>query len=93
MACGREAGGRKAGELGICPVSLRSQPEGVSRAAGRGQPCWAFPGNACDHRSDGQPGQDSLACRQCERMQQVCDREGRYFALRQPPRSRMDGAA
>jgi eukaryotic-like serine/threonine-protein kinase len=93
VGCGREPGGRQAGELGVCPASLSGALGGGNRGAARGRSCWAFPGTPCHLWIEGKPGDQPVPCAQCELMQQVCEQEGRYFALRPPPQTRLDGAA
>ena len=53
--CGREHGGAKVAELGICPAS----PD-------HGRECWAVAGTLCGGKVQGTEAEKIGNCRQCE---------------------------
>jgi hypothetical protein len=54
--CGREPGGAKAAELGVCPAP----------AAGAGQACWLIAGTLCGGKVQGEFAQKIGNCMHCE---------------------------
>ena len=65
--CGREEGGRKAHELGICPAYTQ----------GAGDACWFIAGTLCDGTVQGTYAQKLESCVHCDFFQQF-DIEHRY---------------
>jgi hypothetical protein len=45
--CGREPGGAKAGEMGICPVTVERKLDGVHGGRCAGRACWVVAGSLC----------------------------------------------
>jgi hypothetical protein len=54
-ACGREAGGAKAAELGVCPAYPTS-----------GRECWFVAGTLCGGRAQGTYAEKLGSCQKCE---------------------------
>lgn len=81
MKCGREPGGEKADELGICPAALAEEIDGVNDGKNGGRICWAVAGTLCDGECQGTFAQKLLHCVNCEFMKQVTQEEGREFKI------------
>ena len=45
--CGRQPGGARAGDLGICPSSLEKRLDGVHEGKNAGRACWVVAGTFC----------------------------------------------
>lgn len=45
--CGREVGGSKAAELGVCPASTESRLDGVHGGKNAGRACWILKDTLC----------------------------------------------
>jgi len=75
--CGREPGGPKADELGICPAATNKYYHGVNRGKAGGRFCWTINGTLCEGRSEEKPS----PCTDCGFFQQVEQQEGRFFIL------------
>ena len=74
--CGRQPGGAKAAELGVCPASEERRLNGVNggRCAGRG--CWALTGTLCGGKVQGTYATKLGNCMQCEFFKLVQQEEG-----------------
>ena len=74
--CGREPGGAKVHEMGVCPASTMKEAHGLNRGTNGGRACWAVVGTFC-----GGKVQDSLAmklhhCVGCDFRELVHTEEG-----------------
>lgn len=81
-ACGREPGGAKTAELGVCPASTMTAANGMHGGKNGGRACWAIVGTLCKGQV-----QDSMAaklhhCVGCEFRAAVTVDEG--AALKTP---------
>lgn len=47
-ACGREPGGSKAHEMGVCPAATITAVDGIHGGVNGGRTCWAVVGTLCD---------------------------------------------
>ena len=47
MKCGREPGGSKSDELGICPAATEKKFDGVNGGSASGRFCWVVAGTLC----------------------------------------------
>ncbi|MHB8764845.1 MAG: two-CW domain-containing protein [Deferrisomatales bacterium] len=79
--CGREAGGAKAKELGVCPAATDRSREGVNRGRNGGRLCWAVTGTLCGGKVQGTFAQKRLSCLSCEFFLQVKKEEGARFQM------------
>ena len=75
--CGREPGGPKTDELGVCPAATNKHYHGVNRGKAGGRFCWTINGTLCNGRSEKESG----PCTDCEFFQEVEQQEGRFFVL------------
>ena len=69
--CGQEAGGRNVTTLGVCPVALASDCNGVNGGRNAGRVCWAVAGTLCGGQVQGYFAQKLANCYLCEFFQQV----------------------
>ncbi len=51
--CGREAGGARAAELGVCAAALDAATEGINGGKCGGRVCWAVTGTLCGGKPQG----------------------------------------
>lgn len=51
--CGREAGGDRAEEMGVCPVAIDRKLNGVHGGKNAGRACWAVAGTLSDGKVQG----------------------------------------
>ena len=76
--CGRQPGGAKAAELGVCPASTASLHECNGGRYG-GRVCWAIAGTLCGGKVQGTFAQKAANCMNCEFYQTVKREEGSVF--------------
>ena len=74
--CGREPGGAKSGELGVCPASLETRTNGVNSGKNGGRACWALAGTLCGGKVQGSFAAKVANCLACEFYQLVGQEEG-----------------
>jgi hypothetical protein len=79
--CGRQPGGEKVEELGVCPAAQSSEYDGTNKGKHAGRFCWAVAGTFCGGKPQGMFSQKLLSCLNCEFLQQVNDDEGHDFIL------------
>ncbi len=76
MQCGREPGGEKVLELGVCPVTVDTSHEGINSGSHAGRFCWAVAGTMCDGRVQGTFAEKRKSCTQCHFYNEVRAQEG-----------------
>jgi hypothetical protein len=64
--CGREPGGAKAGEMGICPVTVETKLDGVHGGRCAGRACWVVAGSLCGGTVQGTFAAKFEDCENCE---------------------------
>ncbi len=74
--CGREAGGAKAAELGVCPASMASRITGANSGRNGGRACWAISGTLCGGKVQGTYAAKLQNCLNCEFYKLVATEEG-----------------
>lgn len=79
--CGREKGGAKAGEFGVCPVFDRESANGINGGKNGGRICWAISHTYCDGKKQGDLAEKQVVCVKCEVFKKVQDEEGDNFYL------------
>ncbi len=77
MQCGREQGGAKAEELGVCPATLAGDRQGLNHGTARGRACWTVEGTTCSDSF----GRKFIRCLKCPFFQAVEREEGSRFVL------------
>ncbi|MGD8456041.1 MAG: hypothetical protein PVF83_06635 [Anaerolineales bacterium] len=65
MKCGREPGGEHITELGVCPVPLSDEHDGVNRGQNAGRFCWTVAGTLCHGEIQGVFAEKILECINC----------------------------
>ena len=79
--CGREIGGGKTSELGVCPTAMESRLAGVHDGKFGGRACWVVGGTLCGGKEQGTFAQKYHNCEKCEFYLQVKREEGPKFVL------------
>ena len=74
--CGRQPGGEKEKELGICPASIDARLDGTNQGKNGGRACWALSGTFCDGKVQGVFAMKLGGCVNCEFFRQVVKEEG-----------------
>ena len=74
--CGREPGGAKASELGICPAATESCLNGTNSGKNGGRACWAIAGTLCGAKVQGEYATKLATCLACDFYQVVGSEEG-----------------
>lgn len=74
--CGREQGGSKAGDMGVCPASTDTSSDGINSGKNAGRICWAMAGTFCGGKVQGDFAQKSVSCMTCTVFKQVKTEEG-----------------
>jgi hypothetical protein len=69
--CGRQPGGPKTADLGICPVPVMSNLNGAHGGTNAGRACWAVAGSLCGGKVQGTYAQKLDNCWRCEFMKSV----------------------
>ena len=79
--CGREPGGSKVGELGVCPAPTTAAHNGTNSGKNGGRFCWAIAGTLCGGKKQGTFAEKRLSCLSCEFFNSVKTEEGMVFKL------------
>jgi hypothetical protein len=79
--CGREPGGAKAEELGVCPAATSAESTGINGGKQGGRFCWAVRKTLCEGDVQGTFAMKIVACKDCEFYQKVKEEEGKDFRL------------
>ena len=83
MKCGREPGGNKVKELGICPAAIDTKYDGVNKGKNAGRFCWAVAGTMCNGEIMGYYANKFFKdCLRCPFYKIVEEEEGRFFILK-----------
>jgi hypothetical protein len=79
--CGREPGGEKAIEFGVCPAATDTRLDGTHGGKNAGRACWIIAGTLCGGRIQGTFANKFKSCEVCDFYQFVRSSEGAYFQL------------
>jgi hypothetical protein len=79
--CGREQGGSKAAEFGVCPAASDTSSDGDNGGKNGGRLCWALAGTFCGGKVQGDFAQKQISCMACEVFKQIKSDEGFDFKL------------
>ena len=88
MKCGREPGGEKVDELGVCPATKPTQYDGTNKGKGSGRFCWVIAGTFCRGKMQGTFAKKLMDCLHCKFFIQVNEDEGRNFVLTPPKKNK-----
>ena len=81
MHCGREPGGKKVDEIGICPAPTTTKFDGVNGGKNGGRFCWAISGTFCEGKILGTFAKELYNCLLCPFFQETSKEEAPYFVL------------
>ncbi len=73
--CGRELGGEKTEELGVCPVAVEARADGIHDGKNAGRCCWAVAGTFCGGELQGTFAQKCQECSICDFYKKVVKEE------------------
>jgi hypothetical protein len=75
--CGRQPGGAKASELGICAAATVTQANGLNGGKNGGRVCWAIAGTLCGGQIQGSYATKLTNCMQCDFHKLAIQEEGK----------------
>jgi predicted Ser/Thr protein kinase len=76
MMCGREPGGKKIAEDGVCPAAGDRSWDGINAGKCGGRICWAVAGTFCGGCTQGSYVEKRTSCLDCDFYQMVQEEEG-----------------
>lgn len=76
LKCGREPGGAKSTELGVCPAAIDTSSNGLNGGENGGRICWAVAGTFCGGKVQGTFAEKQISCMICDFMKKVKEKEG-----------------
>lgn len=79
--CGRQPGGEKAAELGVCSAASDSSRNSTHGGKNAGRACWVVAGTLCGGKVQGTFATKVGNCMACEFYKAVKNDEGRGFIL------------
>ena len=79
--CGREPGGAKVSELGVCPATEETKVDGTHGGKNAGRACWVVAGSMCGGKVQGTFAQKYGNCIKCDFFQEVKEEEGAKYEL------------
>lgn len=79
MKCGREQGGVKAEEFGVCPAATDERLQGVHGGKNAGRACWVVAGTFCEGTVQGMFAKKYHDCALCKFYEQVRHEEGKEY--------------
>lgn len=77
--CGREPGGAKVRELGVCPAAQDAKFNGLHEGQNGGRACWVIAGTLCGGQIQGSFAAKFKNCIECEFYNAVKREEGNNF--------------
>ena len=77
--CGRQPGGEKSKELGVCPATINCNVNGINNGLNGGRACWAIPGTLCMEKVACTFSQKLGACHSCDFYNTVRSDERVHF--------------
>ncbi|MDP2166997.1 MAG: hypothetical protein Q8J64_01560 [Thermodesulfovibrionales bacterium] len=79
--CGRQPGGEREKELGVCLAAAESRLDGVHGGRNAGRTCWVVAGTLCGGKVQGTFAKKYETCEVCEFYQAVRKEEGPNFEM------------
>lgn len=77
-SCGREPGGSKADELGVCIAATETRLDGVHEGKNGGRACWAVTGTLCGGIVQGTFASKYANCELCPVYESVKEEESPF---------------
>ncbi len=78
--CGRQPGGSKAKQFGVCPASIERSLHGSNHGTNGGRACWVIAGTLCGGEVQGTFAAKMMNCTKCDFFLSVREEEGAKFA-------------
>ena len=79
--CGRQPGGAKLHELGVCPAATDAAHNGVNGGKNAGRFCWVIAGTLCGGKVQGEFAEKRMSCMTCDYYLQVKREQAGQFVL------------
>jgi len=79
--CGRQPGGPRAKELGVCPAATATNLHGKNSGINAGRYCWKISGTLCGGKIQGSFASKVGNCMACDFFKVVKIEEGANFQL------------
>lgn len=79
--CGRERGGFRVAEWGVCPAATTAPMHGVHGGTNGGRACWVVAGTLCGGEVQGDFARKESNCLECDFYASVRAQEGPAFVL------------
>jgi hypothetical protein len=77
--CGRQPGGLREKELGVCPAALNLTNAGKNGGKASGRFCWKVVGTLCGGKVQGSFAEKMMNCARCDFFKMVKSEEGEAF--------------
>jgi hypothetical protein len=74
--CGREPGGARSTDLGICAAAVETRTHGMNSGTNGGRTCWVVSGTLCGGEVQGALAMKLVNCMQCDFYKLVMKEEG-----------------
>ncbi len=74
--CGRQPGGGRISELGVCPASMEKRVDGIHGGVRGGRCCYMIAGTFCEGEVQGVYAQKLSSCRDCDFFKLLMLEEG-----------------
>ncbi len=79
--CGRQRGGDKVAEFGVCPAASADKADGINGGANGGRACWPIAGTLCGGVVQGTFAMKMQNCMKCDFYKAVQREQGQEFKL------------
>jgi len=73
--CGRQLGGEKTKELGVCPAAVETKLTSIHNGKNGGRVCWLLAGTLCGGKVQGTFASKLANCMQCDFYKLVMSEE------------------
>ncbi|HCC06847.1 MAG TPA: hypothetical protein DEP72_01595 [Clostridiales bacterium] len=80
--CGRNPGGAKVAEMGVCPAATDASLNKCNDGDNGGRMCWAIAGTFCGGKVQGSFAEKQSSCLGCEFFKKVKEEEEGKFKLK-----------
>ena len=79
--CGREPGGSKVAEFGVCPAATEAACDGINGGKNGGRYCWRVAGTFCEDEQQGTYAKKLMSCIYCDFLKAVQDELSKDFKI------------